>query len=72
MCGIGGRVTKAAGRLVDARVDTVGAQEADDHVGVEVVGLHQVVHILVLFVCYVRHRGVELGERRHHAVTGPG
>jgi hypothetical protein len=47
-CGIGGRVPKTAGRLVDAGIDSVGAQEPNDHLGIEVVVLHQTVHILVL------------------------
>ena len=69
--GIGGRVPEPAGRLVDAGIDTVVAQEPNDHLGIEVVVLHQTVHILVLFVRHVGHRGVKLGERRHHAVTEP-
>src|SRR5947209_12595864 len=68
---IGYRKPKAAGRLIDARIDRVLAQEADDHLGVKVPELHQIVHVLVLFVRYVRHRGVKLGQRRHHAITEP-
>src|SRR5947209_1382493 len=68
---IGDHVAKAAGRLVDAGLNSMLAQEADDHIGIEIVGLHQTVHVLVLFVGYVRHRGVKLGERRHHAATSP-
>jgi hypothetical protein len=37
--------------------------------GIEVVGLHQAGHVLVLFVRHIGHRGVKLGERRHYAVT---
>jgi hypothetical protein len=39
------------------------------HLGIEVVGLHQPRHVLVLFVRHVGHRGEKLGERRHYAVT---
>ena len=66
---VGELETKAAGGLVDARVDAVVAQEADDDVGVEVGILHHAGHVLVLFVRNVGHGGVELGGRRHHATA---
>jgi len=58
---IGELVTETAGiSVVGMRVDAVAAQEAHDHVGVEVFRLHQVGHVLMVLVRHVSDRGVEL------------
>ena len=59
---------KTFGGLVDARLDRVVAQEADDDLGTEIIGLHEAGHVLVLFVRHIGNRSMKFGKR-HHAIT---